>query len=360
MDKFFMQEPVEPLEPLCTGGTAPSEHVGAAPMRVKGLVFAEGNVDKAPEAVGDAFSGFTKDNTYFIYTDAVNMHGAAGGGIAGMYARRYPNMDALYRAWCFSLEGDRYSFKYNPDRPVMSKEAHLAQTVICDGPGNEKVWDEYSFKVVEDGYEDVEVPYYSGRLYDSDLVAGYGLPGDGTAGLESDDQLREDMLDDLDLDLPLSGSSKPVRSWFSRMAAPAGGPKGLPGKRTIRRKKYRDEVKFLGNDGVHKAMFIMNTMPALSFGIRDSYEAIAASMEGFIHTRYEYSASAEQVHKVLVIPAVGCGIGGCSWMVVKPLLVHYAGLVLANRDVTQIDGVIIVEPCDRSTDMDRLTIKQIH
>lgn len=310
------------------------------------LAFAEGNMDMAPDAVGEVCSRFTKDNTYFIYTDAVNMHGAAGGGIAGMYARRYPNMDAIYRDWCDRLEGDRYSFKYNPDRPVMRKESSLTQTVICDGPGRENVWDMYSWKLVEDGYEDVEVPVFNRR---STPIGGYGIPMRA---------IPEDLLLDCGLDFGIDGTC--IDDGYGDEPAGTCIPAAKRKYTTVRRKKYREETKFLGNDGVHKAMFIMNTMPALSFGIRDSYEAIVASMEGFIHTRYEYSASAEQVHKVLVIPAVGCGIGGCSWMVVKPLLVHYAGLVLANRDVTQIDGVIIVEPCDRSTDMDRLTIKQIH
>lgn len=303
--------------------SAPRRESHPKALSCNGVAFADGNMDKAPDAVGDAFEGFTADNTYFIYTDAVNLHGAAGGGIAGMYARRYPNMDAIYVDWCRRLEGDRYAAKYAG--PVKPKESNLTQTVICDCAGRENVWDEYRVDLVEDGYE--EVPPMRGDLY-----------------LETSSSRFSRFM---------AKSSCLFRGSSRNVYGTDGASVLLP----RRRKKYKQVFTKLGNDGVHKAMFIMNTMPALEYGIRDSYEAIVASLEGFAVTRYSYSNSSEQVHKVLVIPAVGCGIGGCSWKVVRPLLEYYAAVILENKDVTQIDGVIIVEPTGDSTDMEKLTIK---
>lgn len=356
----------------------------AASRGTRAFSIARGNANLAADCVGDISKEFTADNTYFIYTDAVNIHGAAGGGLARAYADKYPNMDDAYVDWCHSIEIDRYAYKTSGGVP----QAALTQTVLCDLPGMEDMWDEYKTEWVEDGFEEVTIPYsgrymgmYSGSGKFNDDLCLNGDPDDVEAAMSEAAERsacgypdESDWWDDFDGGLPEGGLDAPAKVYKPSVPHPSAAKQRQPwdtvGKvgaqraqvpaipRKIKRPKYRMEQTLIRKGTTHQAMFIMNTMPAVEYGIRTSYEAIVASLEGFAHTRYRYSNSEDQVHKVLVIPAVGCGIGGCAWEVVRPLLEYYASIIVANRSVTQIDHVIIVEPSCKDTNMETLEIVQ--
>lgn len=246
---------------------------------MKPYSIVEGNMLSAADVVGD-IDGKYSGNTFFVLADPVNVNGAAGAGIARMFASRYPVMCSKYVEWCASINRE----------PSLDADRRWRRLRVLARYG-------------------IELPAYTGDKYKTQTVF---TKGD---------------------DASMFAVAKPVE--------PVVGPEPMP--------------EFTGEVDKGLAVFVMNTMPAENFGVYSSYEAITASLEGLRRDKPAIDTEGMQ-YKMLVLPAVGCGVGLCSWEVVKPILCYYA-----DRFVEEglFDHVLIVEPVELGiTDMTTLKLKQ--